>query len=197
MNASSVKITSDQGKGKWAKQKAIHNRCRANWTAHYWSPLPAMGHTAVSVLTDLGPQRAMVLSKSPDGQCLSFLALWGSHPPACLAYIHSSRAKKEPVVFHVGSLNDSKLPKVFRSSFVPPCYFQSAVQWSLRVTSMSLSLSYLCFCAPKSSCPTETLLYFSHPTTALSWWDGIKRHAERRLTSGRKWKKGIMTNNIV
>lgn len=47
MNVSSVKITSDQGKGKWAKQKGVHNRCRADWTARYWSPLPAMGHTTV------------------------------------------------------------------------------------------------------------------------------------------------------
>lgn len=55
-------------------------------------PLPAMGHTAVSVLNDLGPQRG--ISKSPDGQCLSFLLSWGSHPRACAAYIPSSRAKE-------------------------------------------------------------------------------------------------------
>lgn len=47
-----------------------------------------------SVLADLGPQWGMALSNGSDGQCLSSLLPWGSHPPACAANIPSSRAIK-------------------------------------------------------------------------------------------------------
>jgi len=93
-----------------------------------------------SVLTDLGPQRGMALSKGPDGKWISFLFPWGSYPPALIAYISNSIAINGETVFQVGS--NSKLPELFWSSFTTSLLLLKYSWWSLHVTSVSLPLSH-------------------------------------------------------
>lgn len=95
-----------------------------------------------SVLPDLGPRRGMALSRGPHGKCLSFLFPWGSYPPAFIAYISNRIAMNGAMVFQVGSLNDSKLPELFWSSFITPLLSLKCNWWSLRVTSVSLPVSH-------------------------------------------------------
>lgn len=148
----------------------MHNRCRTNRAAHYWSPLSVMGHTAVCP----GGLSSLILDHSGTVKGswwkMPFLFISMGLLFTCSHCLHLQQQSKW--YFRYGLLNDFELSDLFWRSFATSLLCPMCSWWSPHDTSPSLSLSYFHWQARshvlKGNCPTGNVLHCIHLMMALS-----------------------------